>query len=68
MTTTIISADSHVTEPPHTYVDRIDRAWRDRAPRLVRDASRGDLFVIDGLEKPIPMGLIAAAGRQPAVR
>ena len=58
-----ISADSHITEPPGTYVDRIDRRFKDRAPRMVRDATRGDLFVIEGLEKPIPMGLIAAAGK-----
>jgi predicted TIM-barrel fold metal-dependent hydrolase len=61
----IISADSHVTEPPGTYVDRIDRRFRDRAPHLVRDPRRGDLFVIDGMDRPIPMGLVAAAG-QPA--
>jgi len=59
----IISADSHITEPPGTYVDRIDRAFRDRAPHVVRDDTRGDLFVIDGMDKPIPMGLIAAAGK-----
>ena len=29
----------------------------------MRDAKRGDLFVIDGMNKPIPMGLIAAAGK-----
>src|SRR5262245_65567211 len=62
-TTKIISADSHVTEPPGTYLDRIDRRFRDRAPRVVRDAQRGDLFVIEGLDRPIPMGLVAAAGR-----
>jgi uncharacterized protein len=59
----IISADSHITEPPGTYVDRIDHAFRHRAPRMVHDATRGDLFVIDGLDKPIPMGLIAGAGK-----
>src|SRR5215471_7885678 len=59
----IISADSHITEPPHTYIDRIDPRFRDRAPRVVRDPKRGDLFVIDGLDKPIPMGLVAAAGK-----
>jgi uncharacterized protein len=58
-----ISADSHVTEPPGTYVDRIDHRFKDRAPRMVRDPKRGDLFVIEGLEKPVPMGLIAAAGK-----
>ena len=30
-----ISADSHITEPPHCYVDNIDPAFRERAPRLV---------------------------------
>ena len=59
----IISADSHITEPPGTYVDRIDHAFKHRAPRMVRDATRGDLFVIEGLDKPIPMGLIAGAGK-----
>ena len=28
----IISADSHITEPPKTYVDRIDPKSRDGAP------------------------------------
>jgi predicted TIM-barrel fold metal-dependent hydrolase len=59
----IISADSHITEPPGTYVDRIDHAFRHRAPRMVHDARRGDLFVIEGLDKLIPMGLIAGAGK-----
>ena len=58
-----ISADSHVTEPPGTYVDRIEHRFKDRAPRMVRDPTRGDMFVIEGLEKPVPMGLIAAAGK-----
>jgi predicted TIM-barrel fold metal-dependent hydrolase len=59
----IISADSHVTEPPDTYTARIDKRYRDRAPHLVHDDRRGDIFVVDGLDRPIPMGLVAAAGR-----
>jgi uncharacterized protein len=59
----IISADSHITEPPGTYIDRIDHAYKHRAPRMVHDAKRGDLFIIEGLDKPIPMGLIACAGK-----
>ncbi|MBI3628320.1 MAG: amidohydrolase [Candidatus Rokubacteria bacterium] len=59
----IISADSHVTEPGGTYVDRIDPTYRDRAPRMVHDSKLGDIFVIDGMDKPIPMGLVAAAGK-----
>ena len=62
----IISADSHITEPAGTYVDHIDPAWRDRAPRLVDGGPEvGDVFVIDGMRKPVPMGLVAAAGKPP---
>lgn len=60
----IISADSHITEPPGTYVDRIDRKYKDIAPRMVRDEQKGDLFIIEGLTQPIPMGLVAAAGKK----
>ena len=59
----IISADSHVMEPPGTYIDRIDRKFRDRAPRVVFTPERGDIYVIDGMTDTIPMGLVAAAGK-----
>ena len=59
----IISADSHITEPPGTYIDRIDSKFKDGAPKMVRDEKMGDMFVIKDLERPIPMGLVAAAGK-----
>ena len=60
----IISADSHITEPPDTYVDRIDREVpRSRAARRAATPKRGDIFVIDGHGTPMPMGLVAAAGK-----
>ena len=59
----IISADSHITEPPGTYVDRIDHKFKDIAPKMVRDDKLGDMFVIKDFERPIPMGLVAAAGK-----
>ncbi|HEY5153954.1 MAG TPA: amidohydrolase family protein [Acidimicrobiales bacterium] len=58
----IISADSHITEPPGTYLDHIDPAFRDRAPYMHHDDKAGDLFIIPGMAKPVPMGLVAAAG------
>ena len=61
----IISADSHVTEPPGTYVDRIDKKWKDRAPRMVNHEKYGDCFMIDGSKRPLKIGLIAAAGKGP---
>jgi len=59
----IISADSHITEPPNTYVDYIDPKWRDRAPQLREIDGKGAFFFIEGMKRPIAMGLIAAAGR-----
>jgi predicted TIM-barrel fold metal-dependent hydrolase len=61
----IISADSHVVEPPDTYITRIDKKFKDRAPTLVHDERRGDMFVVQGSNIPIPLSLISAAGKAP---
>ena len=61
----IISADSHVTEPPNTYTEFIDRAFLDRAPRMEKIGDAGDMFVIDGMSEPISIGLAAAAAGRP---
>ena len=58
-----ISADSHVTEPPGTYIDRIDPKFRDRAPRLHHDDELGDVMLIDNGKSLVPFWLVAAAGR-----
>ena len=59
----IISADSHIMEPPDTYIARIDSKYKDTAPRVVWDDKRGDTYVVNGMKETIPMGLIAAAGK-----
>ena len=64
MPSTVISADSHVTEPPETY-DDIDPKYRDDKPYLIHDDQRGDIFMIPGMKVPVPMGLVAAAGQKP---
>src|SRR5437867_4419323 len=62
----VISADSHITEPPNTYIDFIDPAWRDKAPKMIDGGEGvGDLFVVEGARTPVPMGLVAAAGKDP---
>ena len=61
----MISADSHVMEPPNCYIDHIDPKYRDVAPRMVRGEERGDYFVVEGIPKPIDIGLIVAAGLDP---
>ena len=63
----IISADSHITEAPNTYIDFIDPVWRDRAPTLVDGGPDiGDVFMMEGGRVPVPMGLVAAAGKDPS--
>ena len=65
MTKPIISADSHVVEPPDCYIGRIDPKFRDRAPVMVHDEKRGDVFRIEGSEQRIPLSLVSAAGKPP---
>ncbi len=61
----IISADSHISEPANTYVDYIDAKWKDKAPQMKYVEKLGDAFFIDGMPRPIAMGLVAAAGKEP---
>ena len=61
----LVSADSHVTEPPHCYSKYIDPKFRDRAPRMVNDPKRGSTYVMDGMASVVPMAIIAAAGIDP---
>ena len=60
----IISADSHLMEPPDTYLPRIDKKYKDDAPRMVYDEKRGDIFTVPGMKDTIPIGLVAAAGKK----
>jgi predicted TIM-barrel fold metal-dependent hydrolase len=62
----ILSADSHVTEPPSLFDDYLDPSFRDRAPRLVEiGAERGQFFAVDGMKAPYPLGPSSAAGKRP---
>lgn len=58
----ILSADSHVWEPPDLWETRIDRRFRASAPRLLR-ADDGDRFVCDGVVLT-PFGVEHRRGRQ----
>ena len=44
----VISSDSHIVEPEDLWEDRIDRRFKDRAPRLLHEAD-ADQWVCDGL-------------------
>src|SRR5260370_42362426 len=59
----IISADSHITEPPGTYVDRIDSKYKDTAPHMIQDEKLGGVFIVKDFPRPINVALAAAAGK-----
>jgi hypothetical protein len=45
---TVLSSDSHVFEPPDLWTKRIDAAFRDRAPRMVRVDGADEIVVEQG--------------------
>lgn len=47
----VISADSHICEPPTLWLERLDKQYRDRAPRTVigHEGKEGEFFVAEGL-------------------
>jgi uncharacterized protein len=61
----VISADSHITEPPNTYTDYIDPEYRDRAPKVIDHEKLGEVFVIEGMSRPMSLSTAAAAGKKP---
>src|SRR5262249_12068068 len=63
----VISADSHMMEPPDLWVERLDNKFKDRAPKVVTQdapphAGRRPLLHAPGLE-PYPISVAFAAGR-----
>ena len=57
----ILSSDSHVFEPPDLWQTRIDRAFRDRAPRMQR-IDGADQIVVERDQILSGIGLISNAG------
>jgi predicted TIM-barrel fold metal-dependent hydrolase len=60
----LISADSHVVEPPELWTARVPRRLRERAPRMVH-LEQGDGWVFEGAAEPTPFGLVQSAGLPP---
>jgi len=58
----VISADSHIVEPPNCYVDYIDPKFRDVAPYVGKNKHDVDSFIIKGMKNPLPLGLLAGCG------
>ena len=51
--TTVVSVDSHFMEPENCWVDRVPEAYRDRAPRIVKE-DIGWIMHLDGQRLEIP--------------
>lgn len=61
--TDLVSADSHVVEPPEVFGDFLtDSRWRSQAPRLAEDGDGGQCYVIQGSTRVIGLGLTGSAG------
>ena len=47
----IISGDSHFVEPPNMWAERMDKKFRDRAPRTVKglNGRDGEWFVCENI-------------------
>jgi uncharacterized protein len=62
----LISADSHVSEPPDLWVTRVDQKYRERAPQLMVNppGKEGAYFYYEGYA-PHPIGIGLGAGKSP---
>src|SRR5437867_8633805 len=57
----MLPSDSHVFEPPDLWARRVDAAFRDRAPRMVR-IDGADEIVVEADQVLSGIGLISNAG------
>lgn len=59
----LVSADSHVLEPPHLWTEYLPRRFHARAPRVVPDGDGGEAWQFAPDIPPAPIGIYASAGR-----
>ncbi|TMJ65351.1 MAG: hypothetical protein E6G83_13265 [Alphaproteobacteria bacterium] len=63
----LISADSHIVEPPDMYTGRIEPRFRDRAPKMERRKTPSgreyDAWVLDGMQVGT-LGAVMQAGQR----
>ena len=64
----VVSADSHVVEPAGLWPENIEPAFRDRAPKVVRDATGEDVFFCDGVRLLSPAGIVSNQDKWDALR
>ena len=60
----LISADSHVLEPPHLWTTYMAKKFHDKVPRVVPDGDGGEAWQFAPDVPPAPIGIYASAGRK----
>jgi len=60
----LISADSHILEPPHLWVEYMAKKFHDKVPRVVPDGDGGEAWQFAPGIPPAPIGIYASAGRK----
>ena len=58
----IVSADTHILEPPDIWQTWLPAKYQDKAPHLVQDADGGSAWLFAGATEPDPIGLTATPG------
>src|ERR1044071_6645797 len=59
----LISADSHILEPPHLWKEYMPRKFHDKAPNFMPDGEGGEAWQFSPDVPPAPLGIYASAGR-----
>lgn len=60
----IISADTHITEPPDIWKNHLPEKLQEHAPKLVKDHEGGDAWLFAGASNPDPIGLTTTPGKR----
>jgi predicted TIM-barrel fold metal-dependent hydrolase len=60
----LISADSHILEPPHIWTEYMPKKFHDKCPRVVSDGEGGEAWQFAPGVPPAPIGIYASAGRK----
>ena len=62
---TIIDSDTHITEPPDVWTARVPKRYVDHVPRVQRDATGKDVWVLDGTQIYVAGGNAMAGWQEP---
>lgn len=60
----LISADSHILEPPHIWTQFVEKKFHDKCPKVVSDGDGGEAWQFAPDVPPAPIGIYASAGRK----